>query len=254
MSTHSELAMSLEGDGSTLIYARFGRRLQGLCIDFIIVLMIVTGALVIAIALKSDDIGRVLGFTVAAVLLLYEPLLVSLTGSTLGHLYCNLRVVDDRHGGNVSFLKAVARVAIKTTLGWYSFLTMLTTSRYQAAHDLLTRSTVQIRDRAKARPHHFASRRIAPAGMPSPIRRIGVIVVYLVLWLAVVLIAYAPLIGAGYMSQACIDFNRCSTAERWTEAVASLALIVGSVLVVVLGWRGRLWGARVNRSSSWDQA
>jgi hypothetical protein len=163
-------------------------------------------------------------------------------------------VVDDRHGGNVSFLKAVVRVAIKTTLGWYSFLTMLTTSRYQAAHDLLTRSTVQIRDRAKARPHHFASRRIAPAGMPSAIRRIGVIVVYLILWMVVVLIAYAPLIVAGLMSDACINFSRCSAAERWIEVVVSLALIAGWIFVVFLGWRGRLWGARVNRSSSQDQA
>jgi hypothetical protein len=35
-------------------------------------------------------------------------------------------------------------------LGVYSFVTMATTSRRQAVHDLLTQSTVQIRDRSKA--------------------------------------------------------------------------------------------------------
>ena len=52
-----------------------------------------------------------------------------------------MRVVDDR-GGNVSFIKALARMIIKSLLSWYSFLAMAMTSRHQAVHDLLPRSTV----------------------------------------------------------------------------------------------------------------
>jgi hypothetical protein len=56
------------------------------------------------------------------------------------------------------------------------------TSRHQAVHDLLTRSTVQMRDLTKAQPYHFRGRRdpLTPQGMPSPIRRVAVIAVYLV--------------------------------------------------------------------------
>ncbi len=127
-----------------LRYARFSRRLKAILIDWIIALFVVFGAVFVAISLRSDTVSRMLGFLVVAVLVLYEPILVSFTGGTLGHTFANLRVVDENHGGNVSFAKALARLALKSLLGWYSFLVMAATRRNQAVHDLLTRSTVQI--------------------------------------------------------------------------------------------------------------
>jgi uncharacterized RDD family membrane protein YckC len=156
-------------------YARFTRRVQGVFIDAIIFMLILAVALMLAVWFASDHIARILGVTVAATWLFYEPLLVSLTGGTIGHYLCNMRVVDDDRG-NIGFVKAVARMIIKSLLGWYSFLAMAMTSRHQAVHDLLTRSTVQMRDLAKAEPYHFRSRRDprTPPGMPSQIRRAAV--------------------------------------------------------------------------------
>jgi hypothetical protein len=158
-------------------YARFTRRLRGIAIDFVLFLLVLVGALQIAVALNSDDLARVVGFSVLAGFFLYEPLMVSLTGWTIGHYLSNLRVIDDRSSGNVSFLKAVVRVAIKAVLSWYSFVSMGAARRHQAVHDLLTRSTVQIRDPAKARPHHYSRERVelSAPGMPSRIRRLLVI-------------------------------------------------------------------------------
>ena len=99
----------------------------------------------IAIGLNSDDLARVVGSVFVAVLLLYEPLLVSIAGGTIGHYLSNIRVVDDRTNGNISIFKAFARVVIKFVLGWYSFLSMIWSRRRKAVHDILTRSTVQIR-------------------------------------------------------------------------------------------------------------
>ena len=132
--------------------------MQGVFIDAIIFMLILAVALMLAVWFASDHIARILGVTVAATWLFYEPLLVSLTGGTIGHYLCNMRVVDDDRG-NIGFVKAVARMIIKSLLGWYSFLAMAMTSRHQAVHDLLTRSTVQMRDLAKAEPYHFRSRR-----------------------------------------------------------------------------------------------
>ena len=98
-------------------------------IDYIVISLLFAGALTVAVAFKSDSIRRIVGFSAAAIWLLYEPLLVSLTGSTLGHLYCNIRVVDNR-GGNISFAKAVLRTVLKTAFGWLSFLTMAVTSPF----------------------------------------------------------------------------------------------------------------------------
>ncbi len=147
-------------------YVRFSRRLRGLALDFILFLVLMVCALQIAVAFNQNDLARVLGFGFVIGFLLYEPLLVSLFGGTIGHYLSNIKVVDDRTNGNVSFLKAVGRVVIKTILGWYSFISMVATRRHQALYDLLTRSTVQIaippsQGAAILRPSAWSSR--APA-------------------------------------------------------------------------------------------
>ena len=68
-----------------------------------------------------------------------------------------LRVVDDTTGGRIGFWKAVLRFWIKGILGILSFLTIAFTRGHQAIHDLYTFSTVQIRDAAKAQPHHYVT-------------------------------------------------------------------------------------------------
>src|SRR6516162_4755474 len=116
--------MSTQATADMPKYARFTRRLRGILIDFMLFLV----ALVIAlqITVNSGDFARVIGFGFVAGFFLYEPLLVSFAGGTIGHYLSNLRVVDDRSHGNIGILKAFVRVAIKTVLGWYSFISMTT--------------------------------------------------------------------------------------------------------------------------------
>ncbi len=116
MSTESVPAVPANGHA----FARFTRRVQAVLVDLIIFMLIFAGSLILAVSLKSDNVARILGFTVIATWILYEPILVSMAGGTLGHWFYNLRVVDDG-GGNIGFAKAVIRVVIKTVLGWYSF-------------------------------------------------------------------------------------------------------------------------------------
>jgi hypothetical protein len=209
-------------------------------------LLVQVCALQIAVALNSDDLARVVGFTVVAGFFLYEPVLVSLTGGTVGHYLSNLRVIDDRSRGNVSFLKAVARVAIKAVLSWYSFVSMAAARRHQAVHDLLTRSTVQMRDPAKAKPHHYIRERVelSAPDMPSRLRRVLVIFAYLVASFIILGIAMHALVVADLYSAACGDFRRCSDAERWVEIAVGFCLLGLVALWVGLGWTGRLLGAR----------
>ena len=165
--------MSPQADVQALTprYARFTRRLRGIMIDWVVAMILLFGALLVASSIRSDHFARTLGILVVLVLVLYEPILVSLTGGTLGHYFTNLRVVDERDQGNVSFLKALARFVLKGLLGWYSFIVMTATRRNQAIHDLLTRSTVQIRDPAKARPRDYITERTDFQGPDMPSRR-----------------------------------------------------------------------------------
>lgn len=135
-------------------YARFSRRLKAILLDWMLSMALLFGALTVASNVESDVLARALGVVVVLFLLLYEPILVCRNGATLGHALTNLRVVDDR-GGNLSFAKAFLRFAIKSLLGWYSFLSMAFTRRNQTLHDLLTGSSVQISDPAKANRGQF---------------------------------------------------------------------------------------------------
>ncbi len=146
-------------DTQQLAYGRFSRRVRAVFIDWIVFILMMFGALFAAVTVRSDEFSLALGIGLAAFMLLYEPVRVSLAGGTIGHILSNLRVVDDRTQGNVSFLKALARFAIKTTLGWWSFITMATTLRHQTVHDLLTGSTVQIRNFAEASPNQYVRER-----------------------------------------------------------------------------------------------
>jgi uncharacterized RDD family membrane protein YckC len=233
------------------LYGRFSRRLQAVLIDWIVILLLIFGAVFIAVTLDSQSLARTLGFSVAAGWLLYEPLLVSLTGSTIGHYVRNLRVVDNRTGGNINFFKAVARTVIKAVLGWLSFITMGTTRRYQAMHDLLTRSTVQIRNPAKASAYHYNSEQteLSSARMPSRVRRLVTIGLYLIAITFIFLVASLAL--EGMVSPACVNNQyRCSTNEQALLAALSLSWIGACILCIVLGWRGRLIGAQMTRAPS----
>jgi hypothetical protein len=144
-------------------------------------------------------------------------------------------------------LKATARVAIKALLSWYSFITMPGARRYQAVHDLLTRSTVQIRDPARAKAHHYGLERneLSLPDMPSRIRRILMIGAYqLVAFIALAPVTYVLLIS-GIYSKACVDYRRqCSDAERLVEIALGMCVLGLFALFIGLGWKGRLWGAR----------
>ena len=187
----------------TQLFARFSRRLRGIVIDWIIAMVVLFGAVMLASATGNSDVSRSLGYLVIAFLLLYEPVLVTLTGGTLGHWFSNLRVVDDRTGGNVSFPKALARLLIKGVLSWYSFVILAATRRNQAVHDLLTRSTVQIRDPARARSGQYVTERAEPAegSMPSRLRRSVVTMLYVALALAAYFVMVGTLIVAGMLSE-----------------------------------------------------
>ena len=222
-------------------YARFSRRLRGMMLDWVITLIVIFGAVLAAATVGSDNFSRALGILVVIALLLYEPVLVSFTGGTLGHYLTNLRVVDERGGGNISFLKACARVVIKGLLGLYSFVILAVTRRNQAIQDLLTRSTVQIRDPAKALRGQYITERSAPTNpnMPSALRRIVVICAYLLPMLIL-----DGIITVGVLSPRCINNNFCSASEHVVSLAAALALLAMTALIIALGWKGKLVGAR----------
>jgi hypothetical protein len=126
---------------------------------------------------------------------------------------------------------------------------MTATRRHQAVHDILTRSTVQIRDPSKALPYHYSHERIelSNRGMPSRARRILVIGAYLAgSYFALVLVVWFARHFAGLLSTVCLESSsHCSSGDTFLLWFLGLALIIIIALCIGWGWRGRLWGARI---------
>jgi uncharacterized RDD family membrane protein YckC len=227
-------------------FARFSRRVQGLMYDNMIVVVLIVATLSLAIAAEGVGGSRLVGFTGAAIILLYEPILVAFRGATIGHAARNMRVVDDRTQGNISFPKALARYVIKLVLGIFSFLTMATTQRHQAFHDLLTGSTVRIRDDSQAEAHHYqlARTEFSDGTMPSRLRRIAIILGYLAVSIFGSLVAVGLLLER-VLTPECLNNDRlCTLAEELVLTAAGLGLLTLFAVIIVAGWRGKLPGAR----------
>jgi uncharacterized RDD family membrane protein YckC len=142
------------------LFATFPRRLKALSVDGVVGLLF--AVLIFALVPMADSLPAVRAVMIVAcfvVLVLYEPVMVSRYGGTVGHYLLNLRVVDGATGGNMRFGPALGRLVIKGLWGFLSFFTMPFTQRHRALHDMLTDSTVQIRHPAKASPHHYVLER-----------------------------------------------------------------------------------------------
>ena len=85
-------------------------------------------------------------FRVAAFLtifVLYEPVLVSVFGATVGHFFNDISVKRiNNQEKNLMFHIALLRYLIKFFLGWVSLLTIHSNDYNQAIHDMVAGSVV----------------------------------------------------------------------------------------------------------------
>ncbi|SDL27576.1 Uncharacterized membrane protein YckC, RDD family [Catalinimonas alkaloidigena] len=87
------------------------------------------------------DLYRILAFVL--IFGLYDPILTSSVGGTIGHMVFGLRVKRDNHEGkNILFPVAVVRFLVKATLGWISLVTVMGHKQGKAIHDMVARSVV----------------------------------------------------------------------------------------------------------------
>jgi len=117
-------------------------RIKALFFDVCVMLIVFT-----ATALLIDSFGDISDFSKGFILIfmfyLYDPLLTSLTGSTLGHKLMKLKVRRyEQPERKISIWQAFVRFFIKGVLGWISFLTVTGTRHKRAIHDLASGSII----------------------------------------------------------------------------------------------------------------
>jgi len=123
-------------------YGTLLNRVKAAIIDFLVIMGL--GLLVSTILSKFGDVPdfvRVILFIL--VFILYDPILTSTIGATIGHLILGLRIRrsndEDR---KLIFPVAIVRFILKALFGWISLLTITLIKKKKAIHDLVAGSVV----------------------------------------------------------------------------------------------------------------
>lgn len=224
-----------------LVYPRLIRRVRALVIDSLLIPIAALATLIIGDALGvSGVVGKLLLFFVPIFLL--EPVMVSLTGGTVGHHLCRIKVTRRNGVDRLNLAAAVLRFLMRLSFGWFSFLLVLTTRRRQALHDLAARSIVTLRDPAAVPPcEALPENAVEEAGYayPAAWKRVAAIVLY-----CIAAVVANGVLGTLALSEACLMADRCSDADRLVLLLANLLLVASLAAVIVFGWKARLYGCR----------
>ncbi len=117
-------------------------RLKAYFLDWVvlIILMIVIAQI---LEFSSQSLPRVRILSLLGLFALYEPLMLSIFGGTLGHFVVGLRVRrNNDYSKNLFILAAFIRLLVKFTLGWISFFTVSGNTQKKAIHDFASGSVV----------------------------------------------------------------------------------------------------------------
>lgn len=124
-------------------YARLSTRVKAAVIDSIVLITLMYSATEIfnVFEFVSNSV-RISVFIF--IFLLYEPILVTLFGATVGHFFNDIVVKKEKNETqNINFPTAVIRFILKATLGWISLLTIHGDKKGQAIHDSFAKSIVK---------------------------------------------------------------------------------------------------------------
>jgi uncharacterized RDD family membrane protein YckC len=123
-------------------YPHISDRVKAVVIDSIVLL----GELVLATYIFSlfENVPVVAKKIVFIfIFILYDPILTSFFGGTIGHMIMNIRVRREGYEQqNILLPLAIIRFVVKAFLGWLSLLTVSGNEKRKAIHDMLVGSVV----------------------------------------------------------------------------------------------------------------
>lgn len=123
-------------------YARLFDRVKAASIDaMILIAMMYAAAEIFELFDNVPNFARAL--VAVFIFLLYDPLLTSFYGGTIGHSFSGIGVRKDNNSEkNISFPSAIIRFLFKICLGWISLLTITANDKKKALHDFIANSVV----------------------------------------------------------------------------------------------------------------
>ncbi len=227
-------------------YPRLIKRVHAWIIDSLLLFFIILGSLLLPNYIGIE--GTLLkGVLILLPIISFEPLLINLTGGTLGHHYAGLKIVDSRSHSRLSLVKCYLRFIIKVFFGFYSFIMMLITKRHQAAHDLFSGSLVLFKNpETVSEDYKLEERKVDFINQKPPLmRRILLIIAYgflcLVLWGIILMFS---------VSEDCIEKDICSALEESILTWGTGAFLIIIPGVAIAGFLCKLPGARIKKDDT----
>jgi uncharacterized RDD family membrane protein YckC len=223
-------------------YPRLVRRLRGVFIDGLVVPIAAMGTLV-ALSYAGVESTWIRVACPLLVVLLLEPVAVSVTGGSIGHHLTGLRVRKEHVDERINVLSATVRFVVKAVFGLPAFFVAFVTRKRQGLHDLAAKSLIVHKSSASLPAYEVVPARTPEdehAAYASVWRRLLVILLYWVLlYLGIGTVLVASMSGLCAQSP-----SLCSPAQQSASVIGLVILLCAFVVTAVLGWRGRLYGCR----------
>lgn len=117
-------------------------RIKAATIDAIIILIIFSLSFLLIDRL-GDPPNWIRGMIFIFFIYLYEPIMVSFLGGTIGHQVVGLKIMRrDQWNKKLNLLQASSRFIVKYLLNWLSFITVTGSKNKSAIHDMVSGSIV----------------------------------------------------------------------------------------------------------------
>lgn len=228
-------------------YPKTIRRVQSAMIDGIIIPVTAIAAMVLMGYAGLGD-GHIKVAVACFIVLLLEPVAVSVTGGTIGHHLVGLRVRRTESDKNLNLLLALIRFVVKTILGLLVFVAILLSRRRQGLHDMAARSVIVFKSTVG----------LPDESMLKELTREGEHLAYVSVWRRILVIAaywciasvVLDVVMALSVSNQCFEELVCSEMEEYFWLASVVALILTAIGVAILGWRGLLYGCRKQEIST----
>jgi uncharacterized RDD family membrane protein YckC len=123
-------------------YGKLLNRFKAILIDGLILMGL--GILVSTIFSQFKEVNNsIRAITFVLVFFLYDPMMTSFIGATIGHMIIGLKVRREKdETRKIIFPLAFIRFIIKASLGWLSLITVSSSKKGKAIHDSIVGSVV----------------------------------------------------------------------------------------------------------------
>ncbi len=222
-----------------IIYTRLSRRLKAVMVDtFVLILSIVTSIFLVG---QVGIENKILSITMIVVFSLsIEPFFVRFTGASIGHHVFGVRIRHSETDKNISLINSYLRVIFKLLVGTISLITVMSSRKHQALHDMISRSIVVLKNPQDIPECEHESERVLDKKSyiyPSKVRRILVSLSYIT-----VIIILDLLIRDTFIN---------GSADRGFDLILSVSTIIIIFSLAAFGMQGQLYGCkRIRRDAS----